>query len=114
MAELLAEPLGAKVVSHVCYIPFQTAAMSRQMVADILSLIARMRAPSTPAGVAGAYPRRREKRCASMQPKPRVQYLQRCQVGGSTACWDAEPYRALLRMSWTPKMRQVAKVEPCP
>ena len=25
-----------------------------------------------------------------------------------------EGYEASLRMSWTPKMRQLAKVEPCP
>jgi len=43
--------IGAKVVSHGRYITFQMAevAVSRQMFADILSLIARLRAPPTPA-----------------------------------------------------------------
>ena len=43
--------IGAKVVSHVRYVTFQMAevAVSRQMFADILSLIARLRAPPTPA-----------------------------------------------------------------
>jgi hypothetical protein len=47
----LGERLGAKVVSHVCYIPFQMAevAVPRQPLADILSLIARLRAPPAPA-----------------------------------------------------------------
>jgi hypothetical protein len=39
--------IGAKVVSHGHYVAFQMAevAVSRQMFADILSLIARLRAP---------------------------------------------------------------------
>jgi hypothetical protein len=39
--------IGAKVVSHGRYVTFQMAevAVSRQMFADILSLIARLRAP---------------------------------------------------------------------
>ena len=43
--------IGAKVVSHGRYVTFQMAevAVSRQMFADILSLIARLRAPPTPA-----------------------------------------------------------------
>jgi Transposase DDE domain group 1 len=43
--------IGAKVVSHGRYVTFQMAeiAVSRQMSADILSLIARLRAPPTPA-----------------------------------------------------------------
>jgi hypothetical protein len=47
----LGERLGAKVVSHVCYIPFQMAevTMSRQMFADTLSPIARLRGPPSPA-----------------------------------------------------------------
>ena len=50
----LGERLGAKVVSHVRYIPFQMAevTMSRQMFADTLSPIARLRAPPSPAGAA--------------------------------------------------------------
>ena len=41
----------AKVVSHGRYVTFQLAeiAVSRQMFADILSLIARLRAPPAPA-----------------------------------------------------------------
>ena len=41
--------IGAKVVSHGRYVTFQLAevAVSRQMFADILSLIARLRAPPT-------------------------------------------------------------------
>ena len=41
--------IGAKVVSHGCYITFQMAevAVSRQMFAEIL--IARLRAPPAPA-----------------------------------------------------------------
>jgi hypothetical protein len=43
--------IGAKVVSHRRYVTFQMAevAVSRQMFADILSLIARLRAPLAPA-----------------------------------------------------------------
>jgi len=43
--------IGAKVVSHGRYVAFQMAevAVSRQMFADILSLIARLRAPPAPA-----------------------------------------------------------------
>jgi hypothetical protein len=43
--------IGAKVVSHGRYITFQMAevAVSRQMFADILSLITRLRAPPAPA-----------------------------------------------------------------
>ena len=43
--------IGAKVVSHGRYITFQIAevAVSRQIFADILSLIARLRAPPAPA-----------------------------------------------------------------
>ena len=43
--------IGAKVTSHGRYVTFQLAevAVPRQMFADILSLIARLRAPSAPA-----------------------------------------------------------------
>ena len=43
--------IGAKVVSHGRYVTFQLAevVVSRQMFADILSLIARLRAPPAPA-----------------------------------------------------------------
>jgi hypothetical protein len=43
--------VGAKVVSHGRYVTFQMAevAVSRQMFADILLLIARLRAPPAPA-----------------------------------------------------------------
>jgi hypothetical protein len=42
--------IGAKVVSHGRYITFQMAEVaSRQIFADILSLIARLRAPPAPA-----------------------------------------------------------------
>ena len=43
--------IGAKVVSHGRYTTFQMAevAVSRQMFADILSLIAGLRAPRAPA-----------------------------------------------------------------
>jgi Transposase DDE domain group 1 len=43
--------IGAKVVSHGRYVTFQMAevAVSRQMFADILTLIARLRAPPVPA-----------------------------------------------------------------
>jgi Transposase DDE domain group 1 len=43
--------IGAKVVSHGRYVTFQLAevAVSRQMLADILSLIARLRARPAPA-----------------------------------------------------------------
>ena len=43
--------IGAKVVSHGRYVTFQLAevAVSRQMFTEILSLIARLRAPPTPA-----------------------------------------------------------------
>jgi Transposase DDE domain group 1 len=43
--------IGAKVVSHGRYVTFKMAevAVPRQMFADILSLIARLRAPPAPA-----------------------------------------------------------------
>jgi len=43
--------IGAKVISHGRYVTFQMAevAVSRQMFAGILSIIARMRAPPAPA-----------------------------------------------------------------
>jgi hypothetical protein len=43
--------IGAKLVSHGRYVTFQLAevAVSRQMFAEILSLIARLRAPPVPA-----------------------------------------------------------------
>ena len=43
--------IGAKVVSHGRYVVFQMAevAVPRQMFADILTLIARLRAPPAPA-----------------------------------------------------------------
>src|SRR3954462_7550032 len=43
--------IGAKVVSHGRYVTFQLAeiAVPRQLFADILSLIARLRAPPAPA-----------------------------------------------------------------
>jgi Transposase DDE domain group 1 len=43
--------IGAKVVSHGRYVTFQLAevSVSRQMFAEILSLITRLRAPPTPA-----------------------------------------------------------------
>ena len=47
----LREKIGAKVVSHGRYVSFQLAevAVSRQMFQEILSLIARLRAPPAPA-----------------------------------------------------------------
>jgi hypothetical protein len=43
--------IGAKVVSHGRYVTFQLAevAVSRQMLANILSLITRLRTPPAPA-----------------------------------------------------------------
>jgi hypothetical protein len=43
--------IGAKVVGHGRYVTFQMAevAVPRQMFAEILSLIAQLRAPRTPA-----------------------------------------------------------------
>jgi hypothetical protein len=43
--------IGAKVVSHGRYVTFQMAevAVRRQMFADILSLVAGLRAPPVPA-----------------------------------------------------------------
>jgi hypothetical protein len=43
--------IGAKVVSHGRFVTFQLAEVtaSRQMFADILSLISRLRAPPAPA-----------------------------------------------------------------
>ena len=43
--------IGAKVVSHGRYVTFQMAevSVSRQMFADILSLITRLRPPPAPA-----------------------------------------------------------------
>ena len=42
--------IGAKVVSHSRYVTFQMAevAVSRQIFAEIMSLIARLRAPPAP------------------------------------------------------------------
>jgi Transposase DDE domain group 1 len=58
--------IGAKVVSHGRYVTFQMAevAVSRQMFADILSLIARLRAPPAAAwrgASVGCDKRRRER-----------------------------------------------------
>ena len=73
--------IGAKVVSHGRYVTFQMAevAVSRQMFADILSLIARLRAPPAPSmrGQEIKCGRRRGERYASMQAKRRVSAL-RC------------------------------------
>ena len=46
-----ADQIGAKVVSHGRYVTFQMAevAVSRQTFNEILSLIARLRAPPAPA-----------------------------------------------------------------
>jgi hypothetical protein len=46
-----ADQVGAKVVSHGRYVTFQIAevAVPRQMFADILSLVAGLRAPPAPA-----------------------------------------------------------------
>jgi hypothetical protein len=46
-----ADKIGAKVVSHGHYVTFQMAevAVPRQMFQEILSLIARLRAPPPPA-----------------------------------------------------------------
>jgi hypothetical protein len=43
--------IGAKLVSHGRYVTFQTAevAVSQKMFAEILTLIARLRAPPAPA-----------------------------------------------------------------
>jgi hypothetical protein len=43
--------IGAKVVSHGRYVTFQLAevSVSRQMFAEILSLVGRLRAPPAPA-----------------------------------------------------------------
>jgi DDE family transposase len=43
--------IGAKITSHGRYVTFQMAevAVSRQMFADILAMIARLRAPPAPA-----------------------------------------------------------------
>ena len=62
--------IGAKVVSHGRYVTFQMAevAVSRQMFADILSLIARLRAPPAPA----CRPKRQQRRCALIPPNQRV------------------------------------------
>jgi hypothetical protein len=42
--------IGAKIVTHGRYVTFQMAevAVSRQMLADVLSLIVRLRAPPAP------------------------------------------------------------------
>ena len=78
--------IGAKVVSHGRYVTFQMAevAVSRQMFADILSLIARLRAHLRPHR--GAWSdvrcdRRRRQRCASMQANHRVLAPRRNQLG---------------------------------
>jgi len=59
--------IGAKVVNHGRYVTFQMAevAVSRQMFADILSLIARLRAPPAPAGATEgrSLPARSRARC---------------------------------------------------
>jgi hypothetical protein len=41
--------MGAKVISHGRYVTFQMAEVSRQMFQEMLSLIARLRAPPAPA-----------------------------------------------------------------
>ena len=72
------ERLGAKVASEVFYISFQMAelAISRQMFADILSLIARPQAPPFPGrSGAGARCEATREEVVSMRPKPRAQNL---------------------------------------
>src|SRR5215469_12771530 len=44
----------------------------------------------------GSDTRRREKTCASMQPKPRVQYLSAVRLAVRSPAGHAEPYLALL------------------
>jgi Transposase DDE domain group 1 len=58
--------IGAKVVSHGRYVTFQLAdvAVLRQMFADILLLIARLRAPPAPALERRARCQQRRQRCA--------------------------------------------------
>jgi hypothetical protein len=65
--------IGAKVVSHGRYVTFQMAevAVSRQTLADLLSLIARLRAPPAPASGSKWIKcgRQRRQRCAWISPK---------------------------------------------
>ena len=76
--------IGARVVSHGRYVTFQLAevAVPRQMFADILSLITRLRAPPAPAcgvGRSKCEGRQRE-RYASMRANQRVS-ASRCLKG---------------------------------
>jgi hypothetical protein len=68
--------IGAKVVSHGRYVTFQLAevAVPRQMFADILSLIVRLRAPPAPAwpGNRDRCGSRRQQRCALMKATQRA------------------------------------------
>ena len=59
--------IAAKVVGHGRYVTFQMAevAVPKQMFREILSLIARLRAPPAPARPADG--RRRRQRCSSMK-----------------------------------------------
>jgi hypothetical protein len=69
--------IGAKVVSHGRYVTFQMAevAVSRQMFADILSLIARLRAQPAPVWAAGGSRMRQgpQERCALVRQSRAIQ-----------------------------------------
>jgi hypothetical protein len=79
--------IGAKVVSHGRCVTFQMAevAVSRQMFADILSLIARLRAPHPREheGCWVGYDNRRRERCVSMEPIQSVSTPRRGQRASS-------------------------------
>jgi Transposase DDE domain group 1 len=68
--------IAAKVVSHGRYVMFQMAevAVPRQMLHDILRLIARLQAPPAPStrGAEIECDRRRRQRCGLMKAKQRV------------------------------------------
>jgi hypothetical protein len=85
--------IGAKVVSHAHYVTFQMAeiAVPRQMFREILSLIARLRAPPATArpGDRVRYDRRRRQRCALMRAKQRVSVLQGGQPDALAAAGSA-------------------------
>src|SRR4051812_47888800 len=72
--------IGAKVVSHGRYVTFQLAevAVPRQMFADILSLIARLRPAPAPAwgSSGGKCRKRRQRRCALILPNQRISAAQ--------------------------------------
>jgi hypothetical protein len=104
--------IGAKVVSHGRYVTFQLAevSVSRQMFAEILSLIARLRGVSCPSmktsGVEWHGPRR--ERCALVKAISQVPTLR----GGQFPAFSSKSMRRGLRLLCRrPKNRTIVRTD---